>query len=265
MVNQLGTLRSKESEHTLEDECKDLHLNLPILKVIAYALIYNAILDKYLESLVLGENESSFIQGKMPKKMKHHGLFTLPCRLGDFEPFDTLADLGSCVNLITLYLFKKLAIGLLEENGHVFGLADGTKSYLVGVVKNIEVHIGRLKLLEDLKAKIAVGEGITMSVFGVKEIDLESEEVPYWTTLGRRESFRPRLSTDARDAELNPFKDILVFRKTVEFLGSLPINLKVNMWESKDLIENPINWDKPPKNGDRAWHTKIRIIDPDGE
>ncbi|GJR79384.1 hypothetical protein Tco_0150169 [Tanacetum coccineum] len=37
------------------------------------------------------------------------------------------------------------------------------------------------------------------------------------------------------------------------------------MWESKDLIENPINWDKPPKNGDRAWHTKIRLIDPDGE
>ncbi|GJV01899.1 hypothetical protein Tco_1335468 [Tanacetum coccineum] len=30
------------------------------------------------------------------------------------------------------------------------------------------------------------------------------------------------------------------------------------MWESEDLIENPINWDKPPKNGDGAWHAKIR-------
>ncbi|GJT69999.1 hypothetical protein Tco_1029285 [Tanacetum coccineum] len=37
------------------------------------------------------------------------------------------------------------------------------------------------------------------------------------------------------------------------------------MWESKDLIENLINWDKPPKDGDGAWHAKIRIIDPDGE
>ncbi|GKB90703.1 reverse transcriptase domain-containing protein [Tanacetum coccineum] len=52
-----------------------------------------------------------------------------PFRLGDSKPFDTLADLGSCVNIISLYLFKKLNIGLLEETGHVFGLADGTKSY----------------------------------------------------------------------------------------------------------------------------------------
>nr|GEU77427.1 ribonuclease H-like domain-containing protein [Tanacetum cinerariifolium] len=67
------------------------------------------------------------------------------------------------------------------------------------------------------------------------------------------------------DAELNPFKDTLVFRRMVEFLGSIPINLKCNMWESKDLIEKPIDWSKPPKNGDGAWHAKIRIIDPDGE
>ncbi|GJR42976.1 hypothetical protein Tco_1311079 [Tanacetum coccineum] len=26
-----------------------------------------------------------------------------------------------------------------------------------------------------------------------------------------------------------------------------------------------INWDKPPKDGDGAWHAKIRIIDPDGQ
>ncbi|GKC11785.1 hypothetical protein Tco_1008567 [Tanacetum coccineum] len=100
-------------------------------------------------------------------------LFTLPCRLGDSEPFDTLADLGSCVNIIRLYLFKKLNIRLLEETDHVFRLADGTKSYPVGIVKDVE--------------------------------------------------------------------------------------------ESEDLIKNPINWDKPPKNRDGARHTKIKLIDPDGE
>ncbi|GKB40182.1 hypothetical protein Tco_0885124 [Tanacetum coccineum] len=56
-----------------------------------------------------------------------------------------------------------------------------------------------------------------------------------------------------------------VFRRMVEFLGALPINLKGNIWQSKDLIENPISWDKPPKNGDGALYVKIRIIDPDGE
>ncbi|GJV93430.1 ribonuclease H-like domain-containing protein [Tanacetum coccineum] len=125
--------------------------------------------------------------------MEDPGLFTLPCRLGDSKPFDTLADLGSCVNIILLYLFKKLNIGLLEKTDHIFGLADRTKSYLVGIVKDVEVHMGKLKLLNDFymidmkkdpetpllvgrgflatanavidcrMAKIAVGEGITRS------------------------------------------------------------------------------------------------------
>ncbi|GJX08620.1 reverse transcriptase [Tanacetum coccineum] len=194
--------------------------------------------------------------------MKDPGLFTLPCRLGESKPFDALADLGSCVNIIPLYLFKKLNIGLLEETDHIFGLADGTKSYPVGIVKNVEVHIGKLKLLNDFylidmkkdpetpllvgrgflatanavidcrMAKIAVGEGITRSVFGVKRVYLGEEEAPYWTTLGKKESYKPRPHSDgigartpyyarkdfldchlpremeiARDAELNPFKD----------------------------------------------------------
>ncbi|GJS82846.1 MAK10-like protein [Tanacetum coccineum] len=69
----------------------------------------------------------------------------------------------------------------------------------------------------------------------------------------------------ARDYEINPFKDVLVFRRMVEFLGAIPINLKSNMWESKDLINNLINWNKPPKNRDGAWHAKIRLIDLDGK
>ncbi|GJT18266.1 MAK10-like protein [Tanacetum coccineum] len=237
--------------------------------VLAHAPIYNAILDKYVESLELGENGSAFIQGEIPKRMEDPKLFTLPCRLGDSKPFDTLADLGSCVNSIPLYLFKKLKIGLLEETNHVFGLADGTKSYPVRIKDpKTPLLVGRGFLetanavIDSRKAKIAVGEGITRSLFGVKETDSGEEEAPYWTTLGKRESYKLRPSSDgvgaqtpyyarkefidchlpkewemARDVEINPFLDVLVFRRM----------------------------DKPPKDGDGAWHAKIRIIDPDGE
>ncbi|GJS07545.1 MAK10-like protein [Tanacetum coccineum] len=263
-----------------------------LLEVLAHAPIYNAILDKYVESLELGKNGSTFVQGETPAKMGDLGLFTLPCRLGDSKPFDTLADLGSCINIISLYLYKKLNIGLLEETDHIFGLADGTKSYPVRIVKDVEVHIGKLKILNDFYvldmkkdpetpllvgrgflatanavidcriAKIAVGEGITRLVFGVKGVDLGEEEAPYWTTLGKRESYKPWPSMDeigakppyyarkdfldchlpgeweiSRDVELNPFKDTLVFRRM----------------------------DKPPENGDGARHAKISLIDPDGE
>ncbi|GKA65342.1 hypothetical protein Tco_0765049 [Tanacetum coccineum] len=85
--------QTEEPKSTLEDEFQDLHLNLPVLEVLAHAPIYNAMLDKYVESLELGKNESTFIQGEVFAKMEDPGLFTLPCRLGDSKPFDTLADL----------------------------------------------------------------------------------------------------------------------------------------------------------------------------
>ncbi|GJS24422.1 hypothetical protein Tco_0453054 [Tanacetum coccineum] len=120
-VNETETPKSKEPEKALEYEFKNLHINLPVLEVLAHAPIYNAILDKYVESLELGKNGSAFIQSEMPKKMKDPELFILPCKLGESKPFDTLADSGPCVNLIPLYLFKTLNIGLLEETNNVLG------------------------------------------------------------------------------------------------------------------------------------------------
>ncbi|GJZ24938.1 DNA-directed DNA polymerase [Tanacetum coccineum] len=250
-VMEIGTQKSKELEQTIEDEFKDLHLNLLVLEVLAHALIYNAILDKYVESLELGKNGFAFIQGKIPAKIKDPRLFTLPCRIGDLNPFDTLADLGSCVNIIPLYLFKKLKIRLLEETDHVFRLADGTKSYPVGIVRDVEVQIGKLKLLNDFyildmkkdpKTPLLVGRGFLANANVV--IDCRKSKIAVGEGIARMGI--------ARDAEINPFMDVLVFRRMVEFLGALPINLKGNMWESEDLIDNPINWDKPPKNGDGA-------------
>ncbi|GJZ16873.1 MAK10-like protein [Tanacetum coccineum] len=255
--NSINAIKTRPKK-ALEDKFMDFHLNLPVLEVLAHALMYNALFDKYVGNLKVSKNGSVFIQSIMLEKIKDPELFTLPCSLGDSKPFDTLADLGSYVSLIPLYLFKKLKIRLPEETDHVFGLADGTKSYDVGIVKNVEVHIRRLKLLDDFyvidmdkdpatpllvgrgflatanvvidyrKAKIAVGEGITRSIFRIKEISLGDEEIPYWTTLDFVEHHLPWEWQLARDTMLNPFKDVLVFRKMVEFLGAIPINLKGN-------------------------------------
>ncbi|GJX77781.1 hypothetical protein Tco_0324592 [Tanacetum coccineum] len=47
MVNEFGTSKPKEPTKALEVKFKDLHLNLPVLKVQAHTLIYKAMLDKY--------------------------------------------------------------------------------------------------------------------------------------------------------------------------------------------------------------------------
>ncbi|GJQ99894.1 MAK10-like protein [Tanacetum coccineum] len=230
-IMEIKTRQLKEPKQTIENEFKDLDLNFPIIEVLAHAPIYNAILDKYVESLKLSKNGSAFIQGEMLVKIEDTELFTLPCKLGDSKPFDTLADFGSYVNIIPFYLFKKLKIRLLEETDHVFRLANGTKSNPVGIIRDVEVHIGKLKLLNKFyvinmkkdpetpllvgrgflatanavinyrKAKIAVREGITRSVFGVKEINLGEKEATYWTTLSRRESHKPRSRSDGIGAQ----------------------------------------------------------------
>ncbi|GJT87508.1 MAK10-like protein [Tanacetum coccineum] len=159
------------------------------------------------------------------------------------------------------------------------------------ILRNVEVHVGKLKLFEEFhvvdmereptcpllvgkgflatanavidckKVKIAVGEGLTRSIFE----DGIGAQPPYYAKRDFWNNHLPGEWGIARDAEVNPFKDILVFRKMVEFIGAIPINLKGNMWESKDLIENPINWNRPPKEGDGVWHIRIELIDPDGE
>ncbi|GJS23770.1 MAK10-like protein [Tanacetum coccineum] len=201
-----GTQQPEEPEPNLKDEFQDLHLNLPVLEVLAHA----PIITQYCINT-----------------------------LGDSRTFDTLADLGSCVNIIPLYLFKKLNIGLLEKTDHIFGLADGTKSYPVGIVKDVEVHIGKLKLLNDFyvinmkkdpETPLLVGRGILAAANAV--IDCRMAKIAVGEGITRKDFLDchfPREWEIARDAEINPFKDVLVFRRMVEFLGAIPINLKSNI------------------------------------
>ncbi|GJW79389.1 MAK10-like protein [Tanacetum coccineum] len=126
------------------------------------------------------------------------------------------------------------------------------------IVKDVEVHIGKLKLLNDFyvldmkkdletpllvgrgflatanavidcrMAKIAVGEGITSS-------DGIGAKPPYYARKDFLDCHLPGEWEISRDAELNPFKDTLVFRRMVEFLGAIPINLKSIFDEKKAL------------------------------
>ncbi|GJT39972.1 hypothetical protein Tco_0939837 [Tanacetum coccineum] len=124
------------------DEFQDLHLNLPVLEVLAHASIYKAILDKYLESLELGKSGSTFVQGEIPRKIKDPGLFTLPCRLGDLKPFDNhWLYIGSFVLRVhnPLSSSKSFIIGIIEETDHIFELA------LAGYNQNPLGPLGLLK------------------------------------------------------------------------------------------------------------------------
>ncbi|GKB81281.1 hypothetical protein Tco_0948176 [Tanacetum coccineum] len=46
---------------------------------------------------------------------------------------------------------------------------------------------------------------------------------------------------------------------------SYPIGIVRNVEELEDMIDMKIDWNKPPKEGDDAWHIRIELIDLDGE
>ncbi|GJT60668.1 hypothetical protein Tco_1004201 [Tanacetum coccineum] len=214
-IDKIETPKSKEPKKDLEDEFKDLHLNLPVLEVLAHTPMYNVIFDKYVASLELGKNGPAFIQSEMPKKMKDTELFILPCRLGYSEPFDIVADLRKVETLgrILSYRHRK----------------DPTSPLLVG-----RGFLATTNAVIDCKnSKIAIGEGITRSIFRVREIGQENDFKDTYVH-GEWEM--------VMDAELNPFRD-----------------------ELEDMIDKKKDCKKPPKEGDGAWHSRIELIDPDGE
>ncbi|GJZ08034.1 putative ribonuclease H-like domain-containing protein [Tanacetum coccineum] len=60
------------------------------------------------------------------------------------------------------------------------------------------------------------------------------------------------------EAYFNPFKNIIVFKKLVDFLGSLPVQLKNTDWGNEDHgVYKKVE-------GDGAWYTKFEVITPSG-
>nr|GEV23702.1 MAK10-like protein [Tanacetum cinerariifolium] len=86
-------------------------------------------------------------------------------------------------------------------------------------VKGVELGRGFLAtanaIIDCRMAKIAIGEGITRSVFGVKGVDLDGigARIPYYAKKDFLDCHLPREWEIARDVELNPFRDTLVFRR----------------------------------------------------
>ena len=62
----------------------------------------------------------------------------------------------------------------------------------------------------------------------------------------------------AMEAFFNPFKNIFVFNKLTDFLGSLPVQLKNLEWGP----DGPSTYKR--EDGDGDWHCKFDIICPSG-
>ena len=86
---------------------------------------------------------SAVIKKNLPEKMKDPGSFTIPCIIGEFEFQKALCDSGASINLMPLYVAKKLSLGELTPTTVTLQMAYRTMEKPEGVIEDVLVKVGK--------------------------------------------------------------------------------------------------------------------------
>nr|GEY90106.1 reverse transcriptase domain-containing protein [Tanacetum cinerariifolium] len=130
---------------------RDLHFELSfadsLVHVPKFAPMFKKLLNNKnklieLTKTPLHENYSAVVLKKLPEKLGDPGRFLIPYDFLEFDNCLALADLGASINLMSLSIWKKLKLPILNDTKMVLELADRTISKPTGVAENIFVKVG---------------------------------------------------------------------------------------------------------------------------
>nr|GFB93157.1 reverse transcriptase domain-containing protein [Tanacetum cinerariifolium] len=125
---------------------QDLHFELSfadaLIHMPKFAPMFKKLLnnkDKLIELMKtpLNENCSAVVLKKLPEKLGDLGRFLIPCDFTGLDNCLALADLGASINLMPLFIWKKLRLPTLNDTKMVLELADRTISKPTGVAENV--------------------------------------------------------------------------------------------------------------------------------
>ncbi|XP_063946059.1 uncharacterized protein LOC135151507 [Daucus carota subsp. sativus] len=131
---------------------KQLHINIPLVEALEqmpnYVKFMKDILTKKrrlgeFETVALTKECSSFLQHKLPTKMKDPGSFTIPCTIGDSYCGMALCDLGASINLMPMSVFRKLGIGEVRPTTVTLQLADRSLAHPEGKIEDVLVKVDK--------------------------------------------------------------------------------------------------------------------------
>ncbi|MCH95107.1 hypothetical protein A2U01_0016081, partial [Trifolium medium] len=95
------------------------------------------------ETVALTQDCSQMVQGKIPRKLKDPGTFTIPCTIGDIHVRRAICDLGANINLMPLSVFKKLGIGAARSTTVTLQIADRSICYPQGKIEDVLVRVDK--------------------------------------------------------------------------------------------------------------------------
>ncbi|GJZ65789.1 reverse transcriptase domain-containing protein [Tanacetum coccineum] len=104
---------------------------------------------KPLHRTPLNENCSAVLLKKLPEKLRDTGRFLIPCDFYGFESCMALADLGASINLMPLFVWKKLSIPKLSPTRMTLELATQTVAYPAGIAEDVFVQVRKFTFPTD--------------------------------------------------------------------------------------------------------------------
>nr|GEV40390.1 reverse transcriptase domain-containing protein [Tanacetum cinerariifolium] len=97
----------------------------------------------------LTENCSTILLKKLPKKLGDPWRFLIPCGFQGIESCMALADLGSRINLMPLFVWKKLSLSDLTPTRMTLKLASWSYTYPAGIANDVFVQVGKFTFPTD--------------------------------------------------------------------------------------------------------------------
>nr|GEV00745.1 reverse transcriptase domain-containing protein [Tanacetum cinerariifolium] len=136
---------------------KQLHINITLADALIIILKYQKILkallsnkEKLLElaNTRLIKNCSAVILKKLPEKHRDPGKFLILCGFSELKS-KALADLGSCINLMPLSVWKKLGLPELISTRMTLELANQAICTPVGIARDVFVQVEKFTFPAD--------------------------------------------------------------------------------------------------------------------
>jgi len=87
---------------------------------------------------------SAAVTGKLPKKRKDPGSFTIPCKIGNLSVSSALTDSGGSINLMPSSMYAKLNLGEPKPINMKIQLADKSVIRPIGILEDVLVKVGGL-------------------------------------------------------------------------------------------------------------------------
>ena len=93
--------------------------------------------------MILNETYSAVIQKSLPEKIQDPGSFTIPCKIGNSDMGKALYDSGANINLMPLFVVKRLSLGELTPIPMTLQMADKTLAQREGILEDVLIKVGK--------------------------------------------------------------------------------------------------------------------------